>query len=562
MMKAISYIGCRVPMRDGVTLSVDVYLPADRLGEALPCRLSYSPYGATTVRAGGDIEFACKNGFVCVQADCRGKFNSEGRFHPWQKEFVHDAYDLLEWISTQPWSNGKVVAIGGSYPGATQLACLRSGHPALVACSPSAVTLDPYSIYYANGAQVLQFVSSWHIGICSPVEGVEVPGKKYSFGESIEIFPMGETSDRMGAFSPSWKELVHHEGRDEFWAEKCDLVDLAKSQAGVFYQGSWYDALGVQTFETFKAFCEVVDKEAENSPRKYTCLRVGAWGHGVNTPEGELRYGADENVTEDAETDFLLSIANGKEPGVAANPTKIQIFTMGRNQWRFIESWPLPNTEYKPLYLGEKKQLTWDAPLGKEGLVGEGEDRFDYDPKNPVPTCGGRVVGGGGQKKQTEIEKRPDVLVYTGEELTEEIEVTGEVRAELYVATSAVDTDFTVKLVDVFPDGTPYNVCDGIIRCRWRDGLEKEPRLMVPGEHEKVAFFVDVTSYAFQPGHRIRVEISSSNFPRFACNPNTGKLAADEENPVVAHQRVFRSVEEASCVILPVVRSAGGVRQN
>ncbi len=542
-MKAISYIGIRIPMRDGVTLAADLYIPGDKVGQKLPCRMTYSPYGATTVRATGDINFAIEHGFAILQVDCRGRFNSEGTFSPWYDTFVDDAWDLLDWISKQEWSDGKVTMVGGSYPAATQLSCLRSGHPALSACAPSAVTLDPYSIYYQNGVPVLEFVSSWHLGICTP----ESPAQgAVGFKTAIQDFPLNEVPNRMGIKGSSWLESISHEGRDAYWAKKSELRDLAKSQSGIFFQGSWYDMLGVQVFETFETFMKEIAPEAADSPRKYSYLKVGPWGHGVNTPEGEIKYGDNANVTEDPEINFLCSIARGKVPETASKPTNIEIFTMGRNEWRNIETWPLPGTEYRPLYLNGDK-LTFEPPQDETAT-----DTFDYDPLNPVPTCGGRIVGGGGQKDQTEIEKRDDVLVYTSEAMTEELEVTGRITASLYASTSAKDTDFTIKLVDVFPDGTPYNVCDGIMRCRYRDGLDKPARLVEKDEIMKLDFFVDVTSYAFLPGHKIRIEISSSNFPHFARNPNTGANCWEETSPVIAHQTIYRSKAHPSAVILPV----------
>lgn len=546
--KVVSLIGCKVKMRDGISLNADVYLPFDRLGTPLPCRLSFSPYGQTTSRQSDAISYCCQKGFVCVYADCRGRFGSEGSFHPWLNNFNEDAWDLLEWISTREWCNGAITMIGGSYPGATQLASLRSGHPALKAVAPSAVTLDPYPIYYANGAQVLKFVSSWHINIGTPFD--KAPEGSKDFLEAIKEFPLAPTDTRMGHPSPSWQNIIHCESRDDFWNSVKDNAHLKDSKAGIFYQGSWFDMLGVQTFETFKTLLSEVTDETKDSPRKYSCLRVGPWGHGVNTHEGDIDYGPEAMVTEEPEIDFLESIVNGQVPKTEKNPTKIQIFTMGRNKWRFIEEWPIPGTKYTPLYFTQNKlsfeKPTRDAP----------PSTYDYDPLNPVPTHGGRMVNGGGQKDQTEIEERPDVLTFTGEELTEEVEVTGALEAELYVSSSAPDTDFTVKLVDVFPDGRPFNVCDGIIRAKWRDGLQNPPRLLKKGEIATLHFFVDVTSYAFLKGHKIRVEISSSNFPHFSRNTNTGTTVADEANPVVAHQTFFHDPSHPSHLILPIIPNA------
>lgn len=545
--KCVSFVGCKVPVSGNVNLCADIYIPRGKLNEKLPAYLTFSPYNATMSRPDGAISFAIEHGFAAVVADCRGRGNSEGCFHPWQEEFVRDAYGLLEWICAQDWSSGKVVMVGGSYPAATQFAVMRSGHKGLVACAPSAVTLDPYSIYYANGAQVLAFVSSWHLGICTPAAS---PSKKaLPFPEAIRLPPLCETTSRMEVSSPSWQDIIRHESRDGFWEEKSSPCNLSKSPAGVFYQCSWFDMLGVDTFETFDRL--LAEVSSPDTPRKYSCLRVGPWGHGVNTTEGELSYGKEAMATEEDEIDFLVSIARGEVPKTHNAPSKIKIFTMGRNKWRYIDSWPPKNTEMVPFYLENGGSISLLKPENEEGF-----DCYDYDPGNPVPTCGGRMVGTGGQRDQSEIEKRPDVLVYTSKKLESELEVTGRIEAELFVSTSAIDTDFTVKVVDVFEDGRPYNVCDGIIRCKWRDGLDKPPRTMIPHETTRLRFFVDITSYAFLPGHAVRLEISSSNFPHFSCNPNTGESAAEGRTRIVARQKVFHCRRYPSSVILPVAKQA------
>lgn len=544
-------------MRDGVELAADIYLPPAMQGP-VSCMLSYSPYGATKSRPDGMIAAYVGKGMALAMVDCRGLGNSGGDFSPWPSTMVDDAWDLLEWISSQPWSNGKVAMTGGSYPGATQLSCMRSGHPALVVCAPSAVTLDPYSIYYSNGAQVVAFQGGWHIGISSHAPA---PKGSPSFTEAASG-PVGEIPARMGIACPSWEEQCRHEGRDSFWAAKADPASLSKSHAGVFYQGSWFDKLGVAVFETFEELQGNCDSGAMGSPRRLSCLRVGPWGHGVNVREGEIDYGPEAIVTEDAELDFIHSLLAGRMPATAGNPSPIQIFTMGRNEWRFIGEWPPAEAVPTPIYLesgGAANTADGDGRLSFSPPNGSGGQRdvFVFNPADPVPSCGGRDVGKGGQRDQREIERRSDVLVYTGETLAGEVEVTGRVEASLYVRSSAPDTDFTVKLVDVFPDGRAMSVLDGICRARWRDGLEKPPRLLEEGEVAVLEFFVDVTSYCFLAGHRIRIEISSSNFPHYAVNPNTGGDNAFGDGWRLAVQEVFHDPERPSAIVLPVVRRTG-----
>lgn len=543
-------------MRDGITLAADIYInPEDPLAPR-PVLLQLSPYGMTATRNDAAVATLRSRGYNCVCADCRGRINSEGDMAPFSPQMTEDAWDLLEWISSQPWCNGKVIMVGGSYPGHTQLACLRSGHPALAAISPSAVTLDPYPIHYCNGAQVLAFVSSWFIGICNR----RPPAKDaMSFNDAIKLRPLYDVPSRMGLVSAPWQEVIREDGYTQFWKDRATLANMRKSKAGVFYQGSWFDMLGADVFESFKAICSETDAETADSPRKFSCLRVGPWSHGVNTPEGETDFGPAGMVTEDAEIDFLDSIVQGKVPKVASNPSRMQIFVMGRNEWRFENEWPLARTRYTNVYLTSGGTANTAAGTGRLSIAEPASytsapsDSFVFDPANPVPTNGGRIVHAGGQRDQSEIEKRSDVLVYTGAPLADELEVTGEIKAVLFVSSTAPDTDFTVKLVDLYPDGRAMSVCDGIMRVRFRDGLDKPARLMTPGEHVRLEFKVDITSYCFMPGHSVRIEISSSNFPHFAVNPNTGREVATDTEMHPALQTLWHTAEEASHIILPVI---------
>ena len=552
---ALSYINVRIPMRDGVELAADLYLPAGSVFLPLPTILSLSPYLATSTRDGGSLAWV-RRGFAGLRVDCRGRGQSGGTFVPWTTD-LDDAWDLLEWISHQAWSNGRVGMVGGSYPAATQLAALCSGHPALVAAAPSAITTDPYSLYYTGGAQELSFMMSWHLGICGTPPAPPAGAARPDFAFVRQQLPLANLADIAGLPCPSWEAIAANDWRNAFWRQKADPRDLRRSRAGIFFQGSWFDLLGETVFESFSRFMDGVDPHDTTSNRRFTCLRVGPWGHGVNTPEGDYTFGDHSLVTEASEIDFLSALLNGNTPATADQPAPIQIFVMGRNVWRYEQQWPLARTRYTPLYLGSggkantaagDGRLTWEAPAGEEPA-----DHFTYDPVNPVPTCGGRIVGSGGQRDQREIEARRDVLVYTTAPLAADLEVTGPVRMRLFAASSAPDTDFTVKLVDLQPDGRPLNVCDGILRARFRNGLDQPGRLLTPGETVTLDIHVDVTAYCFLKGHAIRVEISSSNFPHYARNPNTGTPIATETRLQQANQTVFHSVRHPSHLLLPVI---------
>lgn len=553
---AQTFLGIRIPMRDGAELAADLYLPPGGTSlEALPVIVNHTPYQATCSRDRGSMQWVAR-GLAALCVDCRGRGNATGSFVPWEKD-VEDAYDLLEWIFRQPWCNGRVGMVGGSYPAVTQLAALCSGHPALCAAAPSAIAGDAYDIYYTNGAQELSFMMPWHIGICRPLAKPPALLPFADYKAVRTLLPLADLADLASTPCPSWKAIATHDGRDAYWQGRSHLDCLKRSDAGIFYQGGWFDVLCEKMFETFAAMTRDSAGDDAGSARRFNCMRVGPWGHGVNTPEGETTFGPDAIVTDEVEVDFLTKLLGGGTPATAANPGPVQIFVMGRNIWRFENEWPLARTRYTPLYLRGNGRaataagdglLAWNPPVSDEPA-----DNFTYDPANPVPTCGGRIVGAGGQRDQTAVEARPDVLVYTSAPLDHDLEVTGQVRMRLYAATSAPDTDFTVKLVDAAPGRPPFNVCDGILRVRFRDGLEQPARLAVPGEVMELDIEVDVTSYCFLAGHAIRVEISSSNFPRFARNPNTGAPVAAETHLECARQTICHSRRHPSHLILPVI---------
>ena len=451
----------KVRMRDGVSLAADVYVPSNRT-EKVGCLLQFSPYQATKSDGPWWAERAEDWGVATVSADCRGLCHSEGVFDAWDPKLVDDADDLLTWIAAQPWSNGRVVMIGGSYPGYTQLCSLMSGNPALVACAPSVITFDPYPINFQNGVLIPQFFKGWHSGLAGLAK---------------------------------WEEMSRHATRDGWWEERSNLRSLSKSRARALYQAGWFDMLGIATFESFR---EMPDGSV---------LRVGPWSHGVNTfdtPEVDYSKlgGA---VTEDMEIEFLRTALAGSESETAKAPGRILLYTMGRNQWRWVSDWPVPGTEMR----------AWDFTGGKTRS-------FRHDPSDPVPMKGGRIIHAGGQYDQREIEKRPDVLVYDGDVLGEDLEVTGNVSAKLLVSSDAACSDVTVKLVDVCPDGRALNVLEGIARAEFR-----------PGRSRRVDFFMDVTSYVFLKGHRIRVDVAGSCAPHFQVNPAPATVTVHATSKIV-----------------------------
>jgi hypothetical protein len=294
--------------------------------------------------------------------------------------------------------------------------------------------------------------------------------------------------------------------------------------------------------------------------RRGSNIVIGAWGHGSSQKTGDIDFGAAAHVNEQALQlrwyDYWLK---GIDNGLAAEPP-VKLFLMGRNEWVFENEYPLARTEYRPLYFASSGNantdrgdggLTWQKPSGSSK-----EDRFRYDPSDPVPSVGGNNCCGtptpAGPRDQRTIERRPDVLIYTSEPLEQEIEVTGPVKVVLHASSGASDTDFVAKLVDVYPDGTSYNMAEGIVRARYRDSVAA-PMPLTPGKIYRFDIDMVGTSVAFLKGHRIRVHVTSSHFPQFDRNPNTGARFGATKDVRVAEQTVFHDAERPSHIVLPVI---------
>ena len=449
-----------IATRDVANLATALHLPPAAKSGKVGASLVFSPYTAAAKIDGWAKERSDRGGYARVQVDCRGTGGSEGRFVAYRPDTVDDAEDVLGWIASRPWSNGRVVMSGGSFPGWTQFCAMRSGHPALVACSPSVMTLDPYCLYFANGCRVDKFQPGWH---------------------------------RKFAGTNDYDEVVSHTKRsDPFWKRLADVRKLDESKADVFYQGGWFDMIGVKSFDAW-------NRLRRNGRRVF--MRMGPWAHGVNTyADGGIDFSKlGGSVTEDLELDFLEKRLRGEKPQTDDLPGQILLYVMGRNEWRYENEWPLRGT----------KLTTW--PFGK------GRATFRHDPANPVPTCGGRMTPGGGIRDQSAVEAREDVLKFTGEALAEDLEVTGDVKAHIVFTSTSVTNDVAVKLVDVGSDGVPRNVVDSI--CRADD--------CVPGVSKTVDFYVDATSYVFLKGHKLRVEVAGSNTPHYEVNPSAAEITID-----------------------------------
>ena len=534
----------RIPMRDGARLSTNIFRPV-RDGR-VPALLVRTPYGKGTEPPLGYSLFL-DDGYAVVVQDVRGRGQSEGRFRPLHQEST-DGYDTIDWIARQPWCDGRVAMAGGSYLGIAQWRAALSGHPALKAIAPVVAGYDDYldRFYSRGGGLKLGHRLSWMAA------NMRAPGHRDpGFAAYTSHLPL-RTSDRIvtGRTIEFWQEALNHPSYDAYWARVSTRRDIGRVIVPVFIAGGWYDNFVESDLE---AFTTLYRRGATVQ------IVIGPWPHSMSIPFSTVDFGAPSQAPiRRMQLEWFNRWVKGSASGTAAAP--VRIFVMGRNQWRGEQEWPLARTRYTPFYLasnGRANSASGDGTLVAEPRASDPPDRFTYDPRDPVSTMGGAVccnprIFPWGPMDQRPVERRRDVLVYTGETLAQEVEVTGAVRAVLWVSTSAPDTDFTAKLVDVHPDGRAMNLCDGMLRLRYRGGLERAV-LAKAGEVYQIVVEAGVTSHVFRPGHRIRVEISSSNFPRFDRNLNTGRPIADERQLRTAQQTVWHGRQRPSYVLLPVI---------
>lgn len=528
---AHALLNVRVPMRDGVELGTHVYLPDE--GGPFPALLTRTPYEAISKSAADSLEWPSR-GYAYVKQDTRGCFLSDGEYVPWLNE-KEDGEDTLKWLAEQPWCNGHVAMYGGSYVAATQIAAAESGHAALRCFTPCLIGAEFYHTCYWGGAFRLMWQSRWTL---KPTTGVEKSAIESQLPlMEADIFARGEEVKY-------WRDAWRHPQMDDFWKPKSFAANVAAVQAPAFIRSGWFDHFICDVFDLFNGLKQN-GRNAET--RKYTRILIGPWPHEINkVVVGEADFGEAGKAAGlyPLEIAFIDHFTSGRGD-YDVNAAPVRLFIMGANVWRDEYEWPLARTVWTDFFLGGN---------GRLGATPHGEpDQFDYDPANPVPTCGGSWdFENVGPRTQTEIEARPDVLIYTSEALAEDMEATGPVKVTLYASSSAIDTDFTAKLVDVDETGKPLSVTDGILRAQFRHGNGAR-EFLTPGEVTEFTIRCNPTAYVFKKGHRLRVQISSSNFPAFARNLNTGNPPESDREMQVAHQTIFHTAEYPSRIALPLI---------
>lgn len=572
-------------MRDGTVLRADIYRPEGEgrypvLLQRTPYSKAFLPFATMTM----DPIAVAHAGYVVIIQDVRGRFQSEGGpFYLYRDEF-NDGYDSVEWAASLPCSTGAVGMFGASYMGMTQWQAAVMQPPHLRAIFPVTSATDLY--FYRGGALELGLLANWVLNSIGPnalmrlragepallQHFMELVQHMDHMEEALRHVPPGDGPALRSAaeFAPFVRDLLAHDRYDQYHEAMGVTQKHSLVKVPALILAGWYDLLLGSDLNHFGAMRA---EGASGRAREQTRLMVGPWAHaGFAGAVGERNFGL-------AASGMLLELRQdltalhlrwfdywlkGIENGVTKEPP-VKIFVMGENRWRAEQEWPLARTRYTPFYFhsgGSANSARGDGFLSLEPPGEEPPDQYLYNPENPVPTRGGNHLlpmhYQRGPMDQAAVQAREDVLVYISAPLTVDLEVTGPVKVKLFAASSACDTDFTAKLVEIHPDGRAFNLADGIIRARYRHGPTAPAALIEPGA--VVAYEIDLlaTSNLFRQGHRIGVEISSSNFPRFERNPNTGEDPREARRLQSARQTIYHDARYPSHILLPIIPREGG----
>ena len=577
--KVIRERNVMVPMRDGTRLATDVFRP-DAPGR-FPALVNRGPYGKDDYVASPDhsVWFFPTHGYVVLSQDCRARFQSEGDYYNPLFQEVADGYDTVEWAARQPWCNGRVGTTGQSYLGATQytLATNNPLPPHLQAMAPVSASSDFHQswVYHTGGAMEWGWMVPYaiHKGrntlerlgradlLAQMDEYVLEPG---NFGRPLKDewfrhLPLKDWIGRLQETAPYFREYFEQELDGPYWWRLNLLRNLAGIKIPLFHVSSWYD---IFLEGALNAYTAITERGGSDLARRNQKLLVGPWAHirpytrPTSGDTGDIDFGPEAAIElHDHLRRWFDYWLKDLDTGLMDEPP-VYLFVMGDNRWRHENEWPLARTHYTRYYFhsgGSANTRNGDGVLSTAPPGEEPPDSYIYDPGDPAPTLrGNTLMIPHGVADQRPAEDRPDVLVYTSAPLERELELTGPITAQLFAASSAVDTDFTAKLVDVAPDGYARNLQDGIVRARYRTSARR-PALITPGQVYEYKIDLWATSHVFQAGHRLRVEISSSNFPRFDRNPNTGAPLGEDDRLETAQQTVLHTAAQPSHILLPVI---------
>lgn len=572
-----------VPMRDGVRLATDIYKP-EKLNGKLPVILTRTPYNKAGTKKHG--EYFSQHGYIFIAQDTRGRYASEGKWH-WMSDDGPDGVDCAKWIISQPWSDGQIGMMGTSYVGGTQ-------HAMALAKAPGLATVIPVDAVSNCGVQSVRNAGAFEMRFWNWImlnggrgsNAAQDPGtaavlkemadNRFHYLENLPLRP-GLTPLKLSPEYEDWLvQAMRHGANDRFWQQN-NIIDHAADYKDmpVYLVGGWYDSWAGNTTANFRALTPVLKSDVY--------LIMGPWIHGqqAKSAHGQVDFGTDAAIADELawRTGWYDHVMKGAPSPFAK---KVRYFTMGSGDghktpeghlfhggsWHDSDTWPPAGTTHTAFYLGADGALSTEKQSGSS--------TYTFDPRHPVPTIGGCISSGndillqgawdqrGGPhvwnwQQPLPLSARNDILVFQTAPLAADIEVTGELEVKLWVSSDCVDTDFTAKLIDVhpaskdWPGGFDLNITDGICRARFRDSLKQE-KLMEPGKIYPLTIRLYPTSNVFKKGHRIRVDISSSNFPRFDVNPNTGEPLQQHRRMRSAVNTVHHDAEHPSHIVLPVMR--------
>ncbi len=570
----------RVPMemRDGTILRADVYRPDDK--QKHPVILTRTPYDRASV---ADYSFlpvidTVSAGYAIAVQSVRGLFDSEGEQSlgdtSWSIE-ASDGYDSVEWLAAQPWCDGNVCMAGGSFMAMAQWMAARENPPHLKAIAPWVDGAGVTEPSRSNGIVYLAAATNWilHMAV-SIADREEKRGKdisnlrkllKRAVSNPEEIYNFLPLKDvphfNFEGIKELWTNRVLDTSRDtQEYAEK-NRTPYEKINVPCCHVSGWFDQYPSGTFNLFLSMRE---KGGSQLARQGQHLLMGPWDHmGPNVigDTGDLGFGRLATTRGSRLAEHNIDFFNKYVKGMDIDIPAVRYFVMGRNIWQTADTWPLPQTQWQRFFLHSKGHANTsggDGWLSRDEAGSEPADTFTYNPHLPVRTTGcaghSRLYRfAPAPQEQSPVERRDDVLCYTTPELKEDTEVTGPLELHLFAATSARDTDFTAKLVDVYPDGYAFNVvCDGVIRARYRKSPFK-PELVTPGEVNEYIIKLEAVSQLFRKGHRIRLDVSSSSFPEYDRNLNTGNPPGEDARGINARQNIFHESKYASYIDLPVI---------
>jgi hypothetical protein len=550
----------RVPTRDGIALSADVYLPLAQ--GPFPTIVQWTPYESTRERFIGWGVFYARRGYAAVVVDVRGRYESDGVLDPWVRDGV-DAQDTLTWAAGEQWCNGRIGTWGRSYGGVVQWQLAHLGHPNLQCIAPHVIHDDYFWDGYFTGgafqlALTLGAAALWDsaMALVTGPSAADLLLNDRVF-RHLPLIDLDQVT--IGRKVSYWRLWWEHQTNDDDWHQFLHRPE--KVNVPIFQQGGWFDPYSGSHLRSFAGIGDRVPNR----------VLMGPWSHEeeVETFRGDVDLGpASVTVIREHDLAFYDRFLKDEADGWDDRPP-LELFVMGANEWRGEHEWPLARTEFTPWYLhsgGRANTLSGDGRLGLDAPGnGEPADHYSYDPEDPVPTVGGNnsvltMTQGAqtpilpGPRDQRVLERRDDVLCYTSEELDRDLDVVGPIEMVLYAASSAKDTDFIVRLSDVYPNGKAIFLAEGMLRARYRGSAAGESvELLEPNEVAEYRIRCYPAANVFRRGHRLRLDVTSSSFPRFSRNLNTGEDVGTGTRMQVAHQTVLHTSAYPSHVLLPVL---------